>query len=643
MLFALVQTHKEQNHEENLQVASLTSGISFSIGRNSTQMMIKQFQRGESMNRILIGILAILILIATRPIATVVADGDDGDGISLNCNLELAFDIFAPPPIVVEDGPTVTVTGQAFAGSIDDVTEGSCPLKGSINITQNSVNFFSLPRQRFVGRVDGTFAIDTEELGVVAGDIPRAWVFGPADLSTERVIGRWRSDDIDGRGTFNISLESVEIEVAPDVFVDILVGGGSFLGFIDNAADGGHSTVGGGLNNEASGYTSTVGGGFSNRATGDSATVGGGNFNTARGDSSTVSGGLDNIVRGFTSSIGGGFSNRAAGDSATVGGGDFNTANGDSSTVGGGQDNSADGLAATVPGGSGNSADGWYSFAAGRQAKANHDGTFVWADAIDRDFVSTDDNQFLIDASGGVGIGTNSPSADLHVAGAGGSGLTDPVELRLQNTTSQSSSQIVFEENNQGDNMVIRYHSSPDGSENGLEFIGFGEVHMRIERNSGNVGISNNNPSEKLTVNGNVLADDFLTASSIRWKTNVQPIEGALEKVQGLRGVSYDWKETGEHEFGLIAEEVGSVIPEAVAYEANGQDAKGVDYSQLVPFLIEAIKEQQSRIAALEEAMGVETTDVQTGLDTSMIWMIVSGLALLLVTPGLVVGYRRLR
>ena len=186
--------------------------------------------------------------------------------------------------------------------------------------------------------------------------------------------------------------------------------------------------------------------------------------------------------------------------------------------------------------------------------------------------------------------------------------------------------------------LVIRYHSSPDGSENGLEFIGFGDVHMRIERDSGNVGISNN-----LAVNGNVLADDFLTASSIRWKTNVQPIEGALEKVQGLRGVSYDWKETGEHEFGLIAEEVGSVIPEAVAYEANGQDAKGVDYSQLVPVLIEAIKEQQSRIAALEEAMGVETADVQTGLDTSMIWMIVSGLALLLVTPGLVLGYRRFR
>ena len=122
--------------------------------------------------------------------------------------------------------------------------------------------------------------------------------------------------------------------------------------------------------------------------------------------------------------------------------------------------------------------------------------------------------------------------------------------------------------------------------------------------------------------------------------------------MQNLRGVSYDWKETGEHEIGLIAEEVGAVIPEAVAYEANGQDAKGVDYSQLVPVLIEAIKEQQAniaeqqaRIAVLEEAKGIEASNegTQTVLDNSVIWMIASGLGLLLVTPGLVVGYRRFR
>lgn len=62
------------------------------------------------------------------------------------------------------------------------------------------------------------------------------------------------------------------------------------------------------------------------------------------------------------------------------------------------------------------------------------------------------------------------------------------------------------------------------------------------------------------------------------WKTNIQPIAGALDKARRLRGVTYDWKADGKHDVGLIAEEVGEVVPEVVAYEENGQDAKSVDY-----------------------------------------------------------------
>ena len=64
--------------------------------------------------------------------------------------------------------------------------------------------------------------------------------------------------------------------------------------------------------------------------------------------------------------------------------------------------------------------------------------------------------------------------------------------------------------------------------------------------------------------------------------------------MQALRGVTYDWKESGKHDIGLIAEEVGEVIPEIVAYEENGIDAKSVDYARLVAVLIEAAKEQQA-------------------------------------------------
>ncbi len=60
--------------------------------------------------------------------------------------------------------------------------------------------------------------------------------------------------------------------------------------------------------------------------------------------------------------------------------------------------------------GSRTTATSMHSAAAGYRAKANHKGTFVWADSKDAVFVSTGENQFLIRAAGGVGIGTNNPN-----------------------------------------------------------------------------------------------------------------------------------------------------------------------------------------------------------------------------------------
>jgi hypothetical protein len=64
-----------------------------------------------------------------------------------------------------------------------------------------------------------------------------------------------------------------------------------------------------------------------------------------------------------------------------------------------------------------NVASGTTSFAAGSRAKAGHDGTFVWADSQEADLASTTNNQFLIRAAGGVGIGTNMTPQMLTVAG----------------------------------------------------------------------------------------------------------------------------------------------------------------------------------------------------------------------------------
>lgn len=130
------------------------------------------------------------------------------------------------------------------------------------------------------------------------------------------------------------------------------------------------------------------------------ATVGGGKGNTARDNYSTASGGETNFANGEWSTVSGGFRNNASGECATVGGGYWNIATGDG---------------ACVSGGEWNTADGRYSHAAGYRAKANHQGAFVWGDSTHADFESTGEDQFLIRASGGVGIGTTSPSAALYV------------------------------------------------------------------------------------------------------------------------------------------------------------------------------------------------------------------------------------
>ncbi len=113
------------------------------------------------------------------------------------------------------------------------------------------------------------------------------------------------------------------------------------------------------------------------------------------------------------------------------------------------------------------------------------------------------------------------------------------------------------------------------------------------------VGIGTTTPTNLLTLGlggGLSISDGWATYSSRRWKTNIQPLHNALGMVEQLRGVSYDLKDSGKHEIGVIAEEVGEVVPEVVSYEENGKDARGVDYSRLTALLIEATKEQQGEI-----------------------------------------------
>jgi len=129
------------------------------------------------------------------------------------------------------------------------------------------------------------------------------------------------------------------------------------------------------------------------------------------------------------------------------------------------------------------------------------------------------------------------------------------------------------------------------------------------------VGIGTSTPTNLLTLGqglGPAIADGWATYSSRRWKTNIQTLRGALAKVEQLRGVSYDLQANGKHEVGVIAEEVGAVVPELVTWDKNGKDAQTVDYSRLTALLIESTKEQQTLIQQQQERMTSQQNQMKT-------------------------------
>jgi len=195
------------------------------------------------------------------------------------------------------------------------------------------------------------------------------------------------------------------------------------------AEDNEVSTISGGRHNVAEGAGATVGGGRYNTAQGKEATVSGGRYNrTYDSTGATIGGGQGNDVgTGDLGTIGGGSNNRTRELLGTIAGGGYNDAQSKYSTIGGGTWNLTEGEYATIPGGRSNYAGGHYSFAAGRKAVVRNsflsgdadgdEGTFVWSDSSEPNFVSSGPNQFLIKATGGVGINTNNPATALDVDG----------------------------------------------------------------------------------------------------------------------------------------------------------------------------------------------------------------------------------
>ncbi len=203
-----------------------------------------------------------------------------------------------------------------------------------------------------------------------------------------------------------------------------------------------------------------------------------------------------------------------------------------------------------------------------------------------------------IDATGRVGIGEPSPAQKLDVAGNISVDSSLYIDA-LQANTGSSKPALVFGSYASGESISSKRTAGTN--QYGIDFYTSFLNRMTITT-GGNVGIGTITPGSKLTVAGQVTATGFVTSSDRRLKTHIKDLNYGLKEVLSLQPVSYNWKKTPntDKQIGLIAQDVRKLVPEAVV----GDEAKeklAVNYTELIPVLINAIKEQQKQIEELKQ------------------------------------------
>ena len=269
-------------------------------------------------------------------------------------------------------------------------------------------------------------------------------------------------------------------------------------------------------------------------------------------------------------------------------------------------------------------------------------------------FTAATSQAMTIDSSARVGIGTSSPSTKLEIRNdVPASTDLDPTAIKLYNNNDGGSaiefsngvagkSKISFGVTSTGagtddtflgfstganaglsermridssGNLLVGTTSShgklaigdfsATGADYGIAFVDGGDIYF--VRSSTNIS-TNNAHYQFYNTNGNVgsittsgSATAFNTSSDQRLKENIVDAPSASDDIDAIQVRSFDWKADGSHQkYGMVAQELQIVAPEAVAGDADSDEMMGVDYSKLVPMLVKEIQSLRARVQQLE-------------------------------------------
>ena len=184
-----------------------------------------------------------------------------------------------------------------------------------------------------------------------------------------------------------------------------------------------------------------------------------------------------------------------------------------------------------------------------------------------------------IKGNGNVGIGTTNPNA------------------LLQFPNNILNRKIVLWESANNDNQY--YGFGINGGVFRYQVGGTADNHVFY------AGVNSTTSNELFRIQGNgnaILAGTLTQLSDINLKKNIQPLQNSLQKIQQLNGYTYNWKDENNkaQQIGLIAQEVQQQFPQLVVENNN---KLSVNYSGMIPVLLEAIKEQQKQIDELKQLL----------------------------------------
>ena len=216
---------------------------------------------------------------------------------------------------------------------------------------------------------------------------------------------------------------------------------------------------------------------------------------------------------------------------------------------------------------------------------------------------------------GSVGIGTTSPGAKLHVNGTSYAGTMTAYapavhirgayyggpRLQVYGLDADANAWMGLGTDMDGSAYTLSVYYPTNAS----SAVIFGKYDGTATQYGGFTATAKLSNAGTWTVAGDVVA--YGSPSDITLKTNIKPLEGALDKITKLQGVSFTWKENTEiskltgikDDIGFIAQEVQEVLPDLVRKNDNG--LLSLRDKGIIPILVEAIKELKAEIDILKQ------------------------------------------